>query len=1115
METSTGIAPSGSSRTLKADPQYFGACINMALHNVYLINNHLAGKFGNGIVLANEADIGNYFLTTKVTDNPNHYYSYLVRLLPFVRIYNTALLPAAEKKAEHFRHESIDFEALAVVLKECFTQLRDFRNGYSHFYTKTNTRKLDVPVSLAELLRTLYQEAILYTKQRFSAVLADEDFNHLHKTILVGQDNIITQHGLTFFICLFLQREYAFLFLSKVKGFKNTQTKAFLATREVFCAFCLNLPAEKLISTDREQAMILDMLNYLNRCPDELFDCLSANDKVPFQPTLNTEKMSNVTSNSMSSETDYEDYDDYIKSITSRRRHGDRFPYFALRYLDEQPGFTPRFHLNLGKAILKSYPKMVLGKEVVRDVVSDIKTFGRLGDFFFDDATTEEEREEKAKNRLRLDADIRFTQYAPHYHIKSNKIALSTTGNATPNAQLSIHELPKLVLLELLCKGRAAALIGAFLTTHTTKLLNRTFIEDIKQQLGFEESLQRAFFNRKKVLNSFNYLKYAENIEVRKKHLDGVLAQYHLSSRQVPGRIVDYWLNIKLVKEETTIKNNLKEQKKECKDRLKQLQQNRGPRIGEMATWLAKDIVAMVIDEGVKQKITSFYYDKMQECLALFADRDKKSYFLGLCTEALNLFDTKVGHPFLEKIDFNTINRTTDLYRAYLNAKGAGTRPKKIHDKENGAFKEVEEEYNWMYNTFYEKQKNKKTGKWETLIRIPATGGPLPLSIKKMLKERSSFDAWLTNTGAGKEDAARPRAVDLPTNLFDAALTDLLKEKAGIDPADARRYNYSRLLELWLKDTQPFYNGKREYQLYKDAGGTPAVKVTFTPGSAQSYAAYFKEPMERYLQTETSRIKKQNKQAGKHIKAKPLPDPANVLNSFNRAITENEKLIRFSQTKDRVMCLILQELMQARTDMQVTFLLKDIYPGSERSPLNMPFTIRQRVPVNAKKAVREKIVTDANRKVKDYGALRKLLTDRRLPTLFGYFPEDEIPYTLLRMELEAYNNYKDALFDQVFALEKACIVKMTDEEIEKELIEKSKFNNIQHTPYLDWLEKNGFLNKNDKEVLLVVRNAFSHNEFPEKSKIIEHIPLHTAAPVAQQVIAHYTVIVDKTINLLA
>lgn len=1149
-----------SKRTLEKDPQYFGAFLNMARHNVFIISNYLAAKFKPTNILDDDGKIKTSFLTDEIKDKPNHVYSHLTRLIPITKVFNTALLPVVEQKAEGFEQESIDFAKLATCIKDLFIELNEFRNDYSHYYSKhfipTNIiRKKAIKPELADFLRLNFFTAIEYTKKRFEAVFENKHFNALTNEVLVDVDNMITQKGLVFFTCIFLEREYAFQFLSKIVGFKNTQTKEFLATREVFCAFCVKLPTDKFISSDDLQTTSLDMLNYLNRCPNELFDCLAPDFKKEFQPDLSASQQINVVANSTNDELPYENYDDYIKTITSKKRHTDRFAYFALQYLDNCESFKPEFQINLGKAILKSYPKIILGNEETREIVESIKVFGKLKSFYLNEFTTEEEKITEVRKMIRLKEEVSFVQYSPHYNLQeNNKISISINAGTTFNkyyktnrntAQISVHDLPKIVLLEILQKGKVTDLINDFIGINKDKIFNLQFIEQIKNELAFEQPLYRKFHTNKVVdfdsevyknidseiasvknilednkklsiedkkllnedLSSLYYWKYVENVENRKIKLDAVLTQHNLNTKQIPGRIVDYWLNIEITKNEITIKNIIKAEKKDCVKRIKDFANNKAPKIGEMATYLAKDIVANIIDENVKKKITGFYYGKLQECLALFANPEKKKLFLEICEKELNLFDEKSGHPFLSNLNFNAITKTTQFYNLYVTAKGTKTQEEKYYDRNKEQWKVKPKDVSWIYMTFYKKQKNEKTGKPETVILLSENMNNIPLTYKKLLQEKSNFTSWLHNLTVGikrtEKDKPKPKVIDLPVNLFDAALVSLLKEKACIKADDTAVYNYSKLLEIWMKDTQPFYNGDREYIIYKDKPFESNIK--FTPNTRPVFKDYFEKALKENITKQNSSRKMEKKQALTYF---------DVLKVFNSSITENEKVIRFYQTKDRVMQLMLNEILSAENTMHLQ--LKEISPTSEKSPLNQSVVIKQGITgklsydengervakANDRKEITKAII-DSNRKRKDYGVFKKFISDKRLPELFEYFEEPEIEFSVLDNELKDYNRYKDLVFDEVFNLEKIIINSITNPQELADEILIGEFDNIQHDIYLDWLLKKQMISEADYIFLKTIRNAFSHNQFPPKVIVEKYITIEKSQQLTKLIFTLY------------
>ena len=205
-----------------------------------------------------------------------------------------------------------------------------------------------------------------------------------------------------------------------------------------------------------------------------------------------------------------------------------------------------------------------------------------------------------------------------------------------------------------------------FIEINNSKILNKKFIESIKSKLtDFNTFNKRSQGRKEKSAYKKEALKYLLD---RKEKLNQILAEYNLNVKQIPTRILDYWLNVADVQEKTAISDRIKLMKRDCMDRIKAMKKGKAPKIGEMATFIAKDIVDMIIGEEKKKKITSFYYDKMQECLALFADKEKKELFIHICNNELKLNESD-GHPFLKNIILYDYRYTSDLYRRYLEEK--------------------------------------------------------------------------------------------------------------------------------------------------------------------------------------------------------------------------------------------------------------------------------------------------------------------------------------------------------------------------------------------------------------------------------------------------------------
>lgn len=226
---------------------------------------------------------------------------------------------------------------------------------------------------------------------------------------------------------------------------------------------------------------------------------------------------------------------------------------------------------------------------------------------------------------------------------------------------------------------------------------------------------------------------------------------------------------------------------------------------------------------------------------------------------------------------------------------------------------------------------------------------------------------------------------------------------------------------------------------------------------------------------------------GKRIQLNP------VRRVFKKAIDENEKQIRFYQAKDRIILLMLKDMIGRDLD----FSLNAVSPRAPQNPLNMPVEISE--------IIHSKTITHTCKR-KDFSIFRKLLSDRRLSGLFQYFDSDIIPYEILRKELSDYERYKEQVFKTVFELEKQIIAVMSEEELNN--LKATSGTNIQHKPYLDWLADYGILTREERAFCIEVRNKLSHNEFPDKAVMDTFVgrPDSTQTNIKQIVSAYITIV---------
>ena len=169
--------------------------------------------------------------------------------------------------------------------------------------------------------------------------------------------------GVTMLICLFLEKQYINIFLSKIKNSLFADRKPKLSNAEMTVirrTFGINsivLSKERIRSEKSDMSIALDMINELKRCPRELFDTLSFADQDAFR----------IMS------------DDHQEVL--QMRHTDRFVPMMLQYIDYNCLFSNiRFGVNMGKLryLFCSEKHCIDGQTRVRVLEQPINAFGRL-----------------------------------------------------------------------------------------------------------------------------------------------------------------------------------------------------------------------------------------------------------------------------------------------------------------------------------------------------------------------------------------------------------------------------------------------------------------------------------------------------------------------------------------------------------------------------------------------------------------------------------------------------------------------------------------------------------------------------------------------------------------
>ena len=679
-----------------------------------------------------------------------------------------------------------------------------------------------------------------------------------------------------------------------------------------------------------------------------------------------------------------------------------------------------------------------------------------------------------------------FEQFAPHYNIKNNKIGIcifenddnskikypelkSDSENNKPTAFISVHELPKLLTYVLLEKDKdkgirkSEELISDFIEDTNSKLLDIEMINEIRAEVRYEpKEITRKLIDTTKYLTDYalkslheKEIDYQNRIKDRREILQKILDKKGLKLNQMPSVVTEYMMKIVEPKEDKIFHYSKRLHKQEIKSRLKkldrQIENNDKIKLGELATFLARDIINMVVKKEVKQKITSPYYNKLQNKIAFFSLN--KNSIIELCDQELGLFNKNIGHVFLTERLINRSNTLIDFYKDYLNVK-----------KE------------WLAGQNF---KNRT----------------LPLIFEKYKNKRNiNFEKYL------ERKLVAP--VNLPTSLFNEELKDLIIQnsyKKGLRP-DRNEKGINKLLAFYLQnDTQPFYNYTREY-LIKVSKDQEPKEISFEPNTLS----------DKELKTKLNKYVMKNEKQIRFIQTKDrvlrLMCEGIIKKGENLGL-KNDILLKNTHPTSEVNILDIPVNFSKKTGIEeFTIIGRDTDNWKEQVEKwnNLTKEQKQRW-LNLSEDDKQK--TNETKKawyqwtIKDFGRFSKVIHDRRLSGLLPYFATKEIPLSLIEYEIAEYNKFREYIFDNIFAIEEAIINK--DKVGLLQIAKHGKHNEIQFDKYLEWLDKKEI--EYDKDVIKgfikEIRNKFSHTQFPvfaktginkiAKEKVLEFEQYHT------------------------
>lgn len=365
---------------IRNNKHIYAAYSNMAQHNFLMLLTHICNCLGSTDPDSNKVNEVKTLFGSKKVEQKAKLCALLNRHLPFMSSMTETVINKGWAKDE--------IDAMRFVFAKIEGVLTFYRNYTTHFdgdeddeIGQLNLDERSLVPCLADLqkaaLRTV-QQRFNYAEREMSFIknkdMGKESYKYcLYKKEIISSRDVkptavLSLRGLVFFLSLFLEKRYINEMLSKTKAFytpadeRNPKRKSIIY--ESLSVYRIRLPKNRFDSEHDDTALALDMLNELQRCPQELFDLLSPGDQLLFR---SREK------------------NDDDPGTMLMVRHSDRFAQFVMRFIDSQELFKSiRFQVALGKYRYAFYEKSCIDRQLVdetmriRSLEKELHGFGRI-----------------------------------------------------------------------------------------------------------------------------------------------------------------------------------------------------------------------------------------------------------------------------------------------------------------------------------------------------------------------------------------------------------------------------------------------------------------------------------------------------------------------------------------------------------------------------------------------------------------------------------------------------------------------------------------------------------------------------------------------------------------
>lgn len=720
-------------------------------------------------------------------------------------------------------------------------------------------------------------------------------------------------------------------------------------------------PLEKRIDAKATiGTLAMDMLNELRRCPSELYQTFSADDKEIFEREVSDPKDGSPRSAKA---------EEKVKLI----RYSDRFPHLSLRYIDEANLIGDiRFHIRLGNYRFHFYDKTCIdGNPKVRSWQKEINGFGKWQEI-------EEKRKSKWANQFQkreyvntqqeygemeleqpvkdcADTNPYITDWAAAYNIHANRIGLywgleegmylpdlntkiephdvnasqeelevsenkprhrAPIDMKMPLCSLSTYDLPALLFYSYLYKSHSAAQykmptpdkiikdtydgLKAFIDAISEGKKGKDLVELLQQRGVRESDIPKALRKRLEAQGKpeqFNNLNFMRLVE----HIYG---QYDLERKEyVPGKLsekldeIKYRIKAYKDKKAKIDSGDNKYAKKGYAD----------IRHGVLARYLAKSFMQwQPTKEDGRDKITGLNYSIMTAFLSTFgisSDLVQLKVLLG----KTKLIGSANPHPFLPKVLAGNPQNIEALYIAYLEQEKKFAEGLNIHHNKLKGFKGNRQD------------KIKYINENKSSIDLILSQIPFAHADRKKWRRTDSVDKYYTDY------ASRYHTIMLPDSLFTPYIIQLMQhcltnDKTLMGRIEACSSGSKQTLgAAWLIEYYFEHYMKDKHQQFYDADVFKRAYKPFTTmnndfvknqrgGNTNELIPYYnnKKELEEKLSYSEDVIRNF---VNKEWRGKNKKEEIEILTDQIKDANNTEKLIRKYRTQDVTLFLAAKDLL--------------------------------------------------------------------------------------------------------------------------------------------------------------------------------------------------------------